>query len=302
MNAVIIGAGSIGGLIDTPKSENTASHAHAYKKDSSCKLIAICEPNKSNQKEFVNRWGKVNVYNDTKELFLKESIDILSIATPTKLHFQNLKDALSVDSITHILCEKPLVETEFELEKLKDILENSNKKILINLIRRYDPSFIKLASQIKSNRWGKVLDFHGTFTKSLLHNGIHMLEVLSHFFGSIKNLQPLDNNFLVECQNAKGSLACIEDLEYSLFELTIVFENAKIEIKEGGTRIDICEKTTSSLYENYSTLEYKESLDNTLQYYATNSLNFLLKENCSTCKAILKEHIRLHEIIFKAIK
>ena len=38
----IIGAGSIGGLIDSPHSDNIASHAHAITKHPLCKLSAIC--------------------------------------------------------------------------------------------------------------------------------------------------------------------------------------------------------------------------------------------------------------------
>ena len=302
MNAAIIGAGSIGGLIDNPKSLNIASHAHAYKKEGSCNLVAICEPDKNNQKEFIKRWGKVNIHADTNELFKKENIDILSITTPTKFHTKNLIEALHIDSITHILCEKPLVETQEEMDGLKPLLEKSDKKILINLIRRYDPSFIILASQIKTEKWGKALSFHGNFTKSLLHNGIHMIGVLSHLFGSISKVTSQNDNFFVECNGTSGTLACIEDLNYSLFELDIIFEYAKIEIKDGGTKISIYEKVPSTLCENYFTLEYKDTLKNTLNNYASNSLSFLLKEKSSTCKEILKEHINLHEQIFEAIK
>jgi len=302
MNAAIIGTGSIGGLIDNPKSQNTASHAHAYIKEPSCSLVGICEPNKINKKKFIKRWGKVNTYLNTKTLFEKENIDILSIASPTKYHANNLQEALHVDSISHILCEKPLVENQKELEALKETLKNSDKKILINLIRRYDPSFINLALQIEIERWGKVLSFHGNFTKSLLHNGIHMMAVLSHFFGSIKNLTSQNSNFFIEHNNAKGTLTCIENLDYSLFELDIIFENAKVEIKESGTKISIFEKVPSSLYENYFTLEHKETLENSLKNYASNSLSFLLKEKSSTCRDILKEHIQLHEQIFEVIK
>ena len=304
MNAAIIGAGSIGGLIDNPHSKNTASHANAYAKESSCALVAICEPNKKNQQEFINRWGKINIYKNCNELFKKENINILSIATPTKLHKKNLDEALHVDSISHILCEKPLVETKKELYELKNMLENSTKKILINLIRRYDPSFINLASQIKTKKWGKILSFQGVFTKSLLHNGIHMLGVLEHLFGFVSKLKALhvDKNFFVECDNAKGIITCIQDIDYSIFELDIICENAKIEIKDGGTKISIYEKVSSSLYENYSTLEHKKTLENRLQHYASNSLSFLLEENSSTCKEILKEHIQLHEQIFEVMK
>ncbi|WP_024955476.1 Gfo/Idh/MocA family protein [Sulfurospirillum arcachonense] len=304
LSAAIIGAGSIGGLIDTPKSSNTASHAHAYTKESSCSLVAICEPDKNNQNEFKKRWGELNTYENSSELFEKENIDILSISSPTKFHAKNLKEALHVNTISHILCEKPLVENQKELDELKTELELNDKKILINLIRRYDPSFIQLQTLINEKKWGKILDFHGTFTKGLLHNGIHMLAVLSHLLGCVNNVKPLHVNkdFLVECDNVKGTLTCIENIDYSIFELDIIFEHAKVEIKKGGTKISIYEKTPSPLYENYFTLTHKETLKNTLQHYASNSLSFLLKENSSTCKAILKEHIKLHEIIYEVIK
>ena len=304
MNAAIIGAGSIGGLIDSPNSLNTASHANAYAKKSSCTLVAICEPNKENQKEFINRWDKINIYENSKNLFENEDINILSIATPTKLHKKNLEEALHVDSISHILCEKPLVETKKELYELESLLENSTKKVLINLIRRYDPSFINLALELKTKKWGKILNFQGIFTKSLLHNGIHMLDILEHFFGEINLLKALhvDKNFFVECEDAKGSITCIKDIDYSVFELDIICENAKIEIKNGGTKISIYEKVPSPLYENYFTLEYKKTLKNTLQHYASNSLSFLLKENIATCKEVLQKHIQLHKIIFEVIK
>ncbi len=304
MNAAIIGVGSIGGLIDKPSSKNVASHAHAYKKNSDCTLVAICEPNRDNQKEFTKRWGKINIYKDSQELLKKENINVLSIATPTKLHKKNLEEALHVDSISHILCEKPLVETKKELYELKNMLENSTKKILINLIRRYDPSFINLASQIKRKKWGKILSFQGVFTKSLLHNGIHMLSVLEHLLGFVNELKALhtDKDFFIECDDAKGIITCIKDIDYSIFELDIICENAKIEITDGGTEISIYEKVASSVYENYFTLAHKETLENTLNNYASNSLSFLLKKDTSTCKEILKKHIRLHEIIFEAIK
>lgn len=296
MNAAIIGAGSIGGLIDNPKSPNTASHAHAYMKNGSCTLVAICEPNKNSQKEFIKRWGRVHTYETCDKLFRQESIGIVSIATPTSLHVDNLKEALEVDSVRHILCEKPLVQNKKELDFIKEALLKSDKKILINLIRRYNPSFIELASLIEKNSFGKVISFHGIFTKGLLHNGIHMLGVLSHLLGSVLLLKPIRDSFFVECESAEGLVACIKGIDYSLFELEIVFENAKVEIKED---ISIYRKVKSNLYENYHTLEYEKSLESSLKHYAANSLSFLLREDSSTCREILKEHIRLHEILFE---
>lgn len=306
----IIGAGSIGGLIDTPKNSNIASHAHAITLHKKCLLQAICEPDKTNQEEFKKRWGNISTYENSEDLFDKESIDLLAIASPTKWHANNLHQALQADSVSHILCEKPLVLTFEELEILKPKLLQGERKILINLIRRYDPSFIKIANDVAMKRWGKALHFQGVFTKGLLHNGIHMLGVLSHFFGEIEEINRLDvklkdgdlsGDFTVKLKDASGLLSCISDAPYSVFELTIWFENGKVVIKDGGAKIEIFIKKPSPLYEGYYILEHEETVPDTLKFYALNSLNFLIESDTLSCKTILKEHILLHEKIFQTI-
>lgn len=311
LNCAIVGAGSIGGLIDTPNNSNVASHAHALFIDDNCTLKAICEPDKNNEAEFKKRWGDVNCYKEYKELLEKEIIDLLIIASPTKYHSQSLNEALQSEQISYILCEKPLVLTSKELSDLKPKLLQSDKKILINLIRRYDPSFIQIADDITLAKFGKPLHFQSVFTKGLLHNGIHALGVLSHFFGEVQEIKDIDaayknedlsGNFYVKFKETAGVLSCVIDAAYSIFEITILFEDAKIEIKEGGAKIDVFIKKPSPLYEGYYILEHKETLPNTLQYYALNSLKFLLQNDDVTCKMILNEHIDLHEKIFETLK
>lgn len=310
LNCAIIGAGSIGGLIDTPNNSNIASHAHAILVHPACTLKAICEPNKNNEDEFKKRWGDVHSYKGQKELLEKEIINLLIIASPTKYHAQNLYEALQNKHISHILCEKPLTLTFDELKELKQNLLNSNKKILINLMRRYDPSFIKIANDITLGKFGKPLHFQSIFTKGLLHNGIHALGVLSHFFGEVQEIKNIDTryknedlsgDFYVKFKNMTGILSCMRDATYSVFELIVFFENAKIEIKEGGAKIDIFIKKPSPLYEGYYILEHKETMPNTMQHYALNSLKFLLQNDDVTCKMIFNEHINLHEKIFEIL-
>lgn len=307
----IVGAGSIGGLIDSPKSSNIASHAHAISKHQNCYLTAICEPNKNNEVEFKKRWGEIKSYSSLEPLLENESVELLIIASPTKQHSQDILKALYIHTLEMILCEKPLVASYEELVSLKEALLQSDKKILINLTRRYDPSFIKIANDIASNKWGKTLHFQATFTKGLLHNGIHMLGVLEHFFGETISIKTLDaecfdgdisGNFALELKDAKGVVSSMRDVSYSTFELTIWFENSKIEIRDGGTKIDIYTKKPSAKHEGYFVLEHQESLKNSLNFYALNSLDFLLQTDKTRCRAILKEHIALHEKIFKIIK
>jgi len=309
-SCAIVGAGSIGGLIDSPNSANIASHAHAISKHPNCKLTAICEPDSTNQGAFIGRWGEMGVYHSLDSLLQYETIDLLAIASPTQFHAATLEEALHVKSLSAIICEKPLVATAQELAHLTPLLLSSEKKILIHLMRRYDPSFIKLANAIAEQKWGKAVRFQGVFTKGLLHNGIHMLALLSHFFGEIESIKGLHVNLLEEdvsgdfdvtCKNAQGLLSCIEELPYSAFELSIWFENGKVEIKEGGSRIESFIKIPSPLYEGYFSLEHEETLPDTLKDYALHSLEFLLQNDDITCKQILQEQLNVHAKIFETI-
>lgn len=310
LSCAIVGAGSIGGLIDSPNSTHTASHAHALHKHPLCKLTAIVEPNLTNQSAFIGRWGEVGVYHSLQVLLEYETINVLIIASPTPFHASTLQEALHVSSLHTILCEKPLVGSSKELAHLKPLLLCSEKKILLHLMRRYDPSFIKLANNIHAKKWGEALRFQGLFTKGLLHNGIHMLCVLNHFFGEIHTITPLHvkhlhedmgGDFDITCKAVRGLLSCVEGLPYSEFELSIWFENGKVEIKDGGAKINTYVKKPSPVYEGYFTLEHEETLPNSLQHYALHSLEFLLEADDITCKAILEEQIRVHEKIFETL-
>ena len=310
LSCAIVGAGSIGGLIDSPKSANIASHAHALTKHPHCKLVAICEPNSTNQSAFIGRWGEMSVYHSLDALLQYETIDLLAIASPTQFHANALEEALHVKSLQAIICEKPLVATAKELAHIAPLLLSSEKKVLIHLMRRYDPSFIKLAHDIAAQKWGKIVRFQGIFTKGLLHNGVHMLAVLSHFFGEIETIKSLhvkrlhediSGDFEVTCKEARGILSCMEELPYSAFELILWFEGGKVEIKEGGSRIESFVKKPSHLYEGYFSLEHEETLPNTLKDYALHSLEFLLQNDDITCKQILQEQIDVHAKIFETI-
>ncbi|WP_060824992.1 Gfo/Idh/MocA family protein [Sulfurospirillum cavolei] len=310
LSCAIVGAGSIGGLIDSPKSANIASHAHAFSKHPHCKLVAICEPNSTNQSAFIGRWGEMGVYHSLDALLQYETIDLLAIASPTQFHANALEEALHVKNLQAIICEKPLVATAKELARIAPLLLSSEKKVLIHLMRRYDPSFIKLAHDIAAQKWGKIVRFQGIFTKGLLHNGVHMLAVLSHFFGEIETIKSLhvkrlhediSGDFEVTCKEARGILSCMEELPYSAFELILWFEGGKVEIKEGGSRIESFVKKPSPLYEGYFSLEHEETLPNTLQHYALHSLEFLLQNDDITCKQILQEQIDVHAKIFETI-
>lgn len=307
--ALIIGAGSIGGLIDSPTSKAVASHAHAYKKHQDTQLYAICEPSELNVFAFMERWGEVQHYTSIDEICSDEHYDIVSISSPTKSHFYDLTTLLQRSDCPMLLCEKPIVATHEELSSLSTLLMHSDKKILIHFIRRYNPSFINLADRIQKGEFGKSLGFQGVCTKGLLHNGSHMLAVLSHFLGNLTSIKPfratfchndLCGEFGVSLKHGNGAISVLSDPPYSLFEITFWFENGMIKILEGGDKIEIYSRVPST-YEGYFSLALHESITTNLSNYAYDSVEFLLHKSKESCKKILNEHFHIHKIIFQTL-
>lgn len=310
LNALIIGAGSIGGLIDDPNSKNIASHAHAYSIATETTLHAICEPNELNAFAFMERWGEVEHFVTIDDIG-EGPYDIVSVASITTEHFNHLSRLLHRNDCSMILCEKPVVSTKEELSTLATLIHNSKKKILINLIRRYNNAFITLAEQVHRGDYGKNLGFQGVCTKGLLHNGSHLLGVLSHLLGPLHTIRAFNaslchgdvcGEFGISLEHGNGTVSVLSPCEYSLFEVTLWFEHAVIKILDGGEIIEIYSKIPSPLYKGYFALEHRETIHTNLSQYALDSLEFLLHQSAQECREILNEHLLIHDRIFQTME
>ncbi len=308
LNAAIIGAGSIGGLIDSPDSKNISSHAHGYMVCDKTELKAICEVDANNVIEFKRRWGDVNSYENIEDMLCYEEIDIVSICTPTFLHKENLEKVFKCKSVKYVLCEKPLVSSMDELKELKEMICKSDKKVLINLMRRYEDNFEEIAKIVKNKELGEAVSFYGNCTKGLLHNGSHLLGVIQHFFGEIKKIEPLNNigvyndlcgKFSVEYLGVKGLVDVLDGINYSIFDIEIYFEEGLIHIN--ASNIDVLKSIPSTVYVGYNVLEKSKVFENVLSKYALDSIEFLLNKDEAECKNILNEHIELHQKILETI-
>ena len=307
--ALIIGAEGIGGLIDSPTSKMVASHAHAYLKHPDTKLIALCEPSELNVFAFMERWGEMYHYQAVNDIPDDDAYDIVSVTSPVHTHFYNLTTLLKRSDCPMILSEKPLVASLEELSTLAPLLLNGGKKVLIHFFRRYNPAFIALADRIEKGEFGKELGFQGICTKGLLYNGSHMLAVWSHFLGNVTSIKPfratfchndLCGEFGISLERGDGAISVIGHAPYSLFELTLWFENGMIKILDGGEKIEISSPVPSA-YEGYMTLAVNERIMTNLSRYAYDSVEFLLRKSKDTCKSVLNEHLHMHKLILQTL-
>ncbi len=301
VKAAIVGCGNIAGFLDSPNQENILTHAHAYIEHKQTQLVAVCDPVLEQRRSLIKVWDQdIRHYDSFKALLASQSIDIVSICSPTPFHFEAMVLALKDKNIKTIICEKPFVQTQEELDEIKILIHIHPKKILLNFMRRYDPSIQKLRLLIESNSLGKVLGFNGRFTKGIYHNGSHMLELIENLCGDITSLQgtnltPIEDdlygNFLLNCSSIQGVLQNFSGENYALFELEIILTKGRVLIKESGHTIEVETVEPSDKYKNYFHLKKTRSFDDSMKYSLYNTINFAFKEKNDA----FSQHLRLSQ-------
>lgn len=104
------------------------------------------------------QWKIPNIYNDWKELILKEkeNIHAVVILAPTPFHSEMIIQLLKNN--IPIICEKPLVSSKEEIEKINAIYDK-NKHFLVVTNNYSGYAMIReLKTRIKKNELGKILN------------------------------------------------------------------------------------------------------------------------------------------------
>ena len=132
-----------------------------------------------------------------------KGVDFVSIASPNYLHDAHIRFGLR--SNAHVICEKPLVLNPWNVDALKEIEAESDKKIFNILQLRLHPSIIALKEKIANGPKDKIYDVDLTYLTSRGHwyftswkgdvsksggvatnIGVHFFDMLTWIFGDVK--------------------------------------------------------------------------------------------------------------------
>jgi predicted dehydrogenase len=147
LRAGIIGLGKMG-----------ISHAAIVGAHPSVDLVAICDVSSLVLDAF-KKYTDANTYSDYIKMIDKENLDLIIVATPTKLHYPVVKYALEKN--IHVFCEKPFSLNSSEGAELAEI---AKIKSLINQVgyhNHFIGTFRELARLIKQNIIGEIFHFTG---------------------------------------------------------------------------------------------------------------------------------------------
>jgi predicted dehydrogenase len=230
MNALVVGAGYMGSIKDDVNDDRIFTHAKAYKRHPMFNLVGFVDPDPNRLVDAQLKW-KTKGYLTIEEAFRYNKIDIVSVASPDETHCEVLID-LAKRPIRHVFCEKPLVNTLDELERVEKAFAKSNVKVTVNHTRRFLPQVLEVKSNIDRGMYGEYLYAVGHFGNGLIHDGCHMVDLMLYLVDTVENFHfhEISSHF------------------YRIFELDVFFDKARVRFTDFGWQIKVSNVKLSPFY------------------------------------------------------
>ncbi len=287
--AIIIGAGRIAAQFDSPNGKDVLTHAHAYCQNQKTELAGFFDINKSAAKAAAKKWS-CSGFDDLEQALIKIKPDIISICTPDHAHFSNLMEVVKYKPKI-VICEKPFTAKTEDAQRVIRAYKDLNIPILINYSRRFDKTVQTLKKEVEDKKYGKIICSSGIYTKGILHNGSHLIDLSRFLFGEIKDFSVFYavNDYDKKDKSVAGflkyencpqfHLMVGDERQYSIFELDIIFEKKRICFYDFGFYMFVQEIKNDPLFKGFKALGElvikKTSLTEAMSCLIQNAVDFL---------------------------
>lgn len=142
LRAAVVGLGNMG-----------RHHARVYHELADVELVGLCDFSVDRANEYVSLYGGT-AYTDLATMLESESVDVVTLAAPTSLHFELGKTILEAGC--HLLVEKPIAVTVADADVLSQLAESKGLVLAVGHIERFNPAVIALKLVVRSGRLGAV--------------------------------------------------------------------------------------------------------------------------------------------------
>ena len=288
LKAAVVGLGQIGmGYdYDLDPEKYILTHSQAIQTHPAFELMGGIDISDDNRKRFeknFNRPSFAEINNDTRFA----DLDLMVVAVSTVAHLEIVKIIVSILTPKLILIEKPLSFSFDEAKEIVRITENNNIIIAVNYCREYEPGHRILYKRINSDELGNPLKAVCWYSKGIVNNGTHFIQLLANFMGGIIDIKIIDEGrkwdnidpeptLEIIYENGHAYFIPAREENYSLFEMEIIGPKGKIKYYNGGSHYDWWKVSDDSVLKDYRKLKTKPSNTTTdvnkYQYHVYNNI------------------------------
>lgn len=197
--AGLVGCGRIGTLWETDP-PTPLTHAGALAMLPETQLVAGASRGEEHLQWFGRRWGVDALYLDFHEMFGRERLDIVAIATHPGLHKDIVLAALD-SGVRAIFCEKPFAVTLFDADVMVEACRRAGCILAVNHSRRWYPIYLKGRELLQDGIIGDLVSMYAVCQGGkpfpawvadeegpLLHDAVHMLDLLRFYAGDVQSV------------------------------------------------------------------------------------------------------------------
>lgn len=316
-SALIIGAGNISALFDSPGDDRVLTHAHAVVNQPELSLAGFVDPDPDRGAQGAARWGG-KAYQSLSEAMAEANPAIVAVAAPDDYHYAILQEIAGYKP-RFVFAEKPVTKTLAEAQEIQRLYREAQMPIGVNYTRRFVPEIKQIHDEIKSGETGALLRGTGYYGKGFVHNGSHMIDLIRYLVGTPDSFSVMDSlhdyyddDPTITCQlnYSNGGSIMMQGVDcrwFTIFELELLFERKRIRMIDAGFRIEVYEVREDPVFAGYHKLHLLAAIDTSMgramqhayceiAHSLTNHENFLnpLEEAIETMRlcALIQEEAR----------
>jgi|SRR3989339_620813 len=319
LTAAIIGLGQIGQGYDYNCCDDAyiLTHASAFKYHPDFELLGGIDLDIEKRDSFIRKYER-QAFQTIQDFSLYYKPDIVSIAVPTIKHYIVFQQVIEYLSPRAIICEKPISMSSIEAKDIIKTVEGKGIILLVNYMRRFEPGVLVMKDALKKNIIGHPYKVIAKYSKGLLNNGSHFIDLFLFLFGEVLEIKIISagrlglNNdpepdVLLKFSNGTDVyLLAGREENYSIFEMEILGTQGNLRYLNGGEKIFVNPVVKDPVYPGYHRLSHEgvhiKSDMNRYQWHVVDHLwrNIMRQQALnSTGKTALKT-LEISEQIIKA--
>lgn len=123
-------------------------------------VVAVCDKSSAARRRVHRSYPNIYVSADASELMSSPDIDAVAVVTPVWTHFELAKEAL--ENGKHIFVEKPFTSNVAQAEKLIELAQQKNLKIMVDHTFLFTGAVKKIKQLLQEGSLGKLYYYDST--------------------------------------------------------------------------------------------------------------------------------------------
>lgn len=263
---LVVGLGNIGMKydLDLEFEEFVLTHCAAISGHNDFVLSAGVDLNKENRDIFEGTFNSPAF--DNIDIAIKEVRPAVGvICCPTNDHYAAFISLVESQDIKAIFCEKPLSYDIIEAQEMVNICAKYDVPLYVNYMRRADPNVVEIKRRITSGEIAGPIKVSAWYSKGLLNNGSHLVDLASYWLGDYishkllnceRHWNKTDPEPDIYIQFEKGSLVLMSAWEefYTHFTVELLSRSGRLYYSNGGEKISFNQAGEDDLFKGYKVL------------------------------------------------